>query len=221
MSEMNMGFLIALVAGLGIKWVIYTGLIWVMIKIQKLNYNFFGLLASSMAAIVTSLIPFVGPYLAYVVLVICLWKCTGAEIAPDIIFTVAIAGALMFCINLWVLAALMPDLRASVNKVETVHASELPTAVEDETPKVESTRSDPVFRPTGNSFNGLVLKGISFLPAHQIAMIGDGLGIHNVKSGETFTVQSEEGPIEVRCEKVNRSSVQLTVGTETVELVLR
>jgi hypothetical protein len=94
-----------------LKWLIYTALLWVMIKIQKLNYNVAGLFASSLLSVLVNLIPFVGPYLSYVVLVICLWKCTGADIAPDIVFTVGIAGALMFCVNLWIIGMLMGQLR--------------------------------------------------------------------------------------------------------------
>src|SRR5262245_7860855 len=107
---------IALVIGTAIRWLVYTALLWIMIKIQKLNYNTAGLFASSLAAVLVSFIPYGGSYLSYVVLVICLWKCTGADIAPDIIFTVAIAGALMFCFNLWVIGMLMGSLRPDLAK---------------------------------------------------------------------------------------------------------
>src|SRR5258706_3411534 len=82
------------------KWLVYTGLLWGMIKVQKLNYNLLGLFGSSLAATLVEFIPIVGPYLGYVVLVVCLWKCTQADIFPDVLFTVGIAGALMSCVNL-------------------------------------------------------------------------------------------------------------------------
>src|SRR5688572_6679136 len=88
-----------------VRWFIYTALLWIMIKIQKLNYNFFGLMAVSAGAIAVSYIPWAGPYLAYPVLVFGLWKVTGADIVPDVVFTVAITRALMFCVNLFLLGA--------------------------------------------------------------------------------------------------------------------
>jgi len=102
---------VALIIATAVKWLIYTALLWIMLKVQKLNYNVLGLFGSSLAATLTHFIPFVGPYLSYVVLVICLWKCTGADIAPDVVFTVGIAGALMFCVNLWIIGMLIGRLR--------------------------------------------------------------------------------------------------------------
>jgi hypothetical protein len=102
---------IAIMIGMGVShWLIYTGLLWLMIKIQKLDYNLLGLFGSSLAATVLGYIPFVGFYVGWVVLVICLWKCTGADIAPDVLFTVGVAGALMFCVKLFAIGALMTHL---------------------------------------------------------------------------------------------------------------
>ena len=112
-------FEIAYLAGLAVitiaKWLIYTVLLWGMIKVQKLNYNVLGLLGSSLAYTLVAFIPYAGTYLAYAVLVFCLWKCTGAEIAPDVVFTVGIASALMFCVNLFVIGSLMGNLRPDLS----------------------------------------------------------------------------------------------------------
>ena len=128
---MELPEVVALGIATTLKWLIYTALLWAMIKIQKLNYNVAGLFASSLLSVLVNLIPFVGPYLSYVVLVICLWKCTGADIAPDIVFTVGIAGALMFCVNLWIIGMLMGQLRpdfarnaAGTNATEMVDEDE-------------------------------------------------------------------------------------------------
>jgi hypothetical protein len=91
-------------------WLVYTALLWMMIKLQKMNYNLLGLLGSSLLASACDYIPIVGCYLGWAVLVICLWKCTGADIAPDVLFTVGVAGALMFCVNLFVIGWLMGNL---------------------------------------------------------------------------------------------------------------
>jgi hypothetical protein len=94
-----------------VKWLVYTGLLWVMIKLQKLQYNVAGLFASSLLATLIQFIPVVGGYAAWAVLVLCLWKVTRSDIVPDVLFTVAVAGAIMFCLNLWAFAALMGELR--------------------------------------------------------------------------------------------------------------
>jgi len=129
---------IALLIATAIKWLVYTALLWFMIKIQKLNYNVFGLLGSSLAAVLINHIPFVGCYLSYVVLVICLWKCTGADIVPDVVYTVAIAGALMFCFNLWVIGMLMGSIRPDFAH----HDGPAPNAMVDDNAAGESEEAE-------------------------------------------------------------------------------
>lgn len=109
MVETIVGILAMVVVGIA-HWAIYTALLWIMIKVQKLNYNWLGLLGSSALASAIDYIPVVGPYLGWVALVICLQKVTQADIAPDVLFTVAIAGSLMFCVNLFLLGSLMGTL---------------------------------------------------------------------------------------------------------------
>jgi len=114
---------------------ILLGLLWGMIKIQKLDqrfeYNFLWLLGS--AALATGLDQilqmtlghFIGIYLAsYIstpivvtVLLLCLKKVTHAPYI-DVLFTVAISYALLFGVNLFILESLMGDLRPSARNSE-------------------------------------------------------------------------------------------------------
>ena len=106
--------------------------LWIMIKVQKLDYNFPGLLGT--AAIVsgldrvldTVLGHFLGIYLAnyisapiiLVVLIICVSKVTHAD-RVDVMFTIVVGYALMFGMNLWLFGALLGDLRPTTgNAVE-------------------------------------------------------------------------------------------------------
>jgi len=141
---------VATVLAVAIKWLVYTALLWVMIKVQKLNYNTLGLFASSLAAVLVDLVPYGGAYLSYVVLVIGLWKCTGADIAPDCVFTVIIAGALMFCFNLWVIGLLLGPLRPDLAKA---HASDAEDAemVDDESAAEDSDEKAGETRPARSS----------------------------------------------------------------------
>ena len=100
--------------------------LWIMIKIQKLNYNFPGLLGSAALvsgldrALDTVLGHFLGNYLAtyisapvtLVVLIICIAKVTQAD-RVDVLFTIVVGYALMFGMNLWLFGALLGDLRPS------------------------------------------------------------------------------------------------------------
>ncbi len=123
---------LALLAGLVIvKWLVFTGLLWLAIRIQKMQYNLLGLFGSSLLATLISLIPFVGPYLAWVVLVLCLWKVTREDIVPDCVLTAALANAVMFAINLFVIGALMGDLRPAL------------MAAKKDAPPMEAVEDDP------------------------------------------------------------------------------
>jgi len=131
---------IAVIAGLTfVKWIVYTALLWGMIKLQKLQYNMLGLMGSSALAILLQFVPVVGCYISWAALILCLWKVTHADIAPEVLFTVAIPGAIMFCLNLWGFAALMGELRPDL-KVGARHDSPVieEFADEDEAPSAPS-----------------------------------------------------------------------------------
>jgi len=100
---------------------ILLGLLWGMIKIQKLDqhtaYRFLWLLGSAALATGLDMIPYAGHYLAVSALLLCIKKTTGAPYV-DVLFTVAISYALMFGVNLFILGSLMGDLRPSARNSE-------------------------------------------------------------------------------------------------------
>ena len=124
------GILLHLLIKFAIQTAILLGLLWGMIKIQKLDqrfeYNFLGVLGS--AALATGLDQilqmtvgrFIGiSFASYIttpivvtVLLLCLKKVTHAPYV-DVVFTVAISYALLFGVNLFILGSLMGDLRPS------------------------------------------------------------------------------------------------------------
>jgi len=209
------------------KWLVYTGLLWGMIKIQKLNYNVLGLFGSSLAWVLIGEIPYFGVYLSYLVLVICLWKCTGAEIAPDVLFTVGIASALMFCVNLWVIGALMGDLRPGfkaearggddTSEMAEMDTEEDPdeedTGAEDAAtkPVPAATTAAPQPKTSDAKLNNgaLSLKGISFNAGRPLVMISDGNRVHTITTGETFAAVTAQGRVKWLCEQVTKTSVTL------------
>ena len=110
-----------------IEYVIQTGFLllalWVMIKIQKLDYNFLGLLGTAMLGSGLDMIPFIGHFIAVAALYICIWKVTRADLFPDAVFTVLVSYALTFCMNLFLIGALMDDLRPSSNSSEPLDSA--------------------------------------------------------------------------------------------------
>jgi hypothetical protein len=119
MGDISTGDILFLIAGYAARTVLLTVLLCFMVKIQKLNFYFLGLLAAAAIACALDTIPYVGHYLAVPVLYLCIWKVTGASLMPDAVFTVVIAYALMFAVNVLLLTALMGDLRPSAKDDET------------------------------------------------------------------------------------------------------
>lgn len=207
-----------------VKWLVYTGLLWGMIRVQKLNYNVAGLFASSLVATLVANIPFVGGYLAYAVILLCLWKCTGADIVPDVIFTVCIAGALMFCFNLFAVGALMgklrPDLADDMQREQLwdgMLADSDATEDQDSTQAVSNKIDDSSKKP-----HGLVLKGVSVNTPRQSALIFDGARSQTVFGNEPFAADFRNGRMKFVCEHITRHGVVLaTAGGERILLHLK
>jgi hypothetical protein len=82
----------------------------IMIKIQKLQYSFVGVLICAAIGSGLELIPYAGHYIAVAFLYGSIAKVTGADMYPDAVFTVAVSYALMFCMNLFVIGMLIGNL---------------------------------------------------------------------------------------------------------------
>ena len=210
-----------------VAWLVYTGLLWGMIKVQKLNYHVGGLFASSLVAMLVGMIPIVGGYLSYAVLLLCLWKCTGAEIVPDVVFTVCIAGALMFCFNLFAIGALMGKLRpdlaadgsddAGISIVDSFNMGEEPEGEDTDAAGESALASKSAGTP-----HPLVLKGVSVNTPHVSAMVYDGRRTQTVFINEPFAVEFREGRARLTCRKIVRDGVLLVTDRgEQVVLKLR
>ena len=132
---------------------ILLGLLWGMIKIQKLDqrfaYNFLWLLGSAALATGLDMIPYAGHYLAVSALLLCIKKTTGAPYV-DVLFTIAISYALMFGVNLFILGSLMGDLRPSARNSEEFEIvtqeqeiKEHPTAIKTNLPAQKANPPAP------------------------------------------------------------------------------
>jgi hypothetical protein len=150
------GILLSRLVEFVLQTAILLGLLWGMIKVQKLDqrfeYNFLGLLGS--AALATGLDQilqmtvghFIGiSFAAYIttpivvtVLLLCLKKVTHAPYV-DVLFTVAISYALLFGVNLFILGSLLGDLRPSARNSEEFEIVTQQQEIKKEYPAVIKT----------------------------------------------------------------------------------
>jgi hypothetical protein len=240
---MTLALLIILAVGAAVKWIVLTTLVWIMIKIQKMNYSVLGLFASTAASILVSFIPVVGPYLACAVLVFALWKCTKADIAPDVIFTVAVSNALLFCFNLFLFGALMGDLRPDLQESETTNEPCSPfaataqaaaklsqTVVSAVSNRMEQAsgqlpESAPVkisarTKPSGGAPDPgvLSLKGISLQSTNTTAIIVCNQRVLSMVAGESALVRTPAGSTTLRCEEISETAAVVRLGSQRVVL---
>src|SRR5262245_47992453 len=110
--------IVLIVLGFAIGFAIKTAFLllalWIMVKIQKFQFTFWGLLGSAAAASALDMIPYVGHFLAVPVLYICLLKVTREDFT-GVVFTAAISYALVFAMNMFVLSSMMGDLRPDLH----------------------------------------------------------------------------------------------------------
>lgn len=138
-----------------VQTVFLTLALWIMIKVQKLDYNFPGLLGSAALACAVdnilnlALRPWFDGMSTYisapfflVVLYVCLKKLTNAD-HVDVIFTMCVGGALRFGMNLWLIGMLMGDLRPSARNSDEFETS-APQPETNEVQQIATRTNQPV-----------------------------------------------------------------------------
>jgi len=217
--------------------------LWIMIKVQKLDYNFPGLLGT--AAIVsgldrvldTVLGHFWGIYLAnyisapiiLVVLIICVSKVTHAD-RVDVMFTIVVGYALMFGMNLWLFGALLGDLRPSAGSsrefdtiaeqqetnevVQTAIQTNQP--VQNTHPSVSNAPAKLAAQPAEIATNLFSVKGVARDASKSAVTIQTGKRTYTIMLGESALTQTTNGPVSVRFKELGDGWVVLTInGVET------
>jgi hypothetical protein len=220
-----------------LEFLIETGFLllalWFMVRIQKFQYTFIGLLGSAALASALDMIPYVGHYIAVPVLYICLLKVTREDLV-GVVFTSAISYALVFGMNLFVLASLMGDLRASARERDEANpltvAQVLDTGESDvidaddrpmpptSTPAPATTQTADHASTAPDPSRGFVLKGVINTGSRSTAMISAGGKTYTLMLGESTIVQTATGRANVTLEKVGESSATINIGGSRVEL---
>ncbi|MGA3282858.1 MAG: hypothetical protein ABSD57_00165 [Verrucomicrobiota bacterium] len=240
----------------GVQTVFLTVALWIMIKLQKLDYNFPGLLGSAALACgldtILNLIlgRWFGPFSVYisapvfvVVLFVCIRKVTQAD-QVDVIFTICVGGALRFGMNLWLIGALMGDLRPSAGapeEFETV-TQQPPQPQLQATNKVSQTAiktNQPVqntqppapsastnsavqkgpAKPVEAATNLFSVKGVSQNASKSAVTIQTGKRTYTISLGESALTQTSDGLVSVRFKELGDGWVVLTINGKETKLL--
>lgn len=220
-----MAFGFALLIHFGARAAALTLLLWIMVKLQKLDYSFFGLLGSAALASAFDMIPVCGHYLAVPILYLCIWKVTRASLMPDAIFTVAVSYAFMFGVRLFVFNPLLPPLhppaetailfeRHAVPKADpiaafiTMHPTNLPPPV-------------VVARKTADDWlKEITFKGVTENGDKSILLIKASTNLYEIQVDRAVTVQTRTGACQMRLVNVGETWATLEIDGETTYLQL-
>ena len=223
----------------GVQAVFMSAALWVMIKIQHLNYNFLGLVICGALASAIDIIPHFGHYLAVPTLYVCVARMTRADIFPDAVFTVVIAYALTFCMNLFLLSAVIGDLRPSAQEQSSepvasaapeMHKEDAFDAVPTDTPMFLKSNAAPIVATTETkskvvskheaTLASISLKGLNLGSARPSAVLSDGKRTFTLDVGESRSLATPDGPVLVKCERVGEHTAYLTLNGEPVKLTI-
>jgi len=222
--------IIALLVGISVQTVFLLLAFWIMIKLQGLNYNFLGLLG--VAALVggldqildTILGHYLGFYLAStisspIILVaafIGIKKLTEAD-KTDVMFTVAVGYALCFAMNMWLIGALLGDLRLPAKDSSFTESDQTLPAVEETNTPPPSPPTPVVKVATTNVLRQLTIKGATENGNKSSVSLFVGGKIYSVYSGSTTFVPMDGKLAAVKLEKVETHSLTLNInGVSTV-----
>jgi hypothetical protein len=229
-----MAYLPSLLIVFAVQTVFLLAALWIMIKVQKLNYNFLGLLGTAALASAICLIPLpfrISKIISCAVLLLCISKVTRAEFV-DVKFTVGVGYALMFGMNLFLMGALMGDLRPSAREAENNPVAEEIEEEEDDTPKprqpvAAATNRTPVSAKTQTAklpeapLPPLSVKSLIRNGAKSSVTLQSDNDSRIIFLGDTEMVHTATGSLNVRFDGLTNEFVLLTVAGQEVKLVAR
>lgn len=226
--------------GFIVQTVFLTLALWIMILIQKLDYHFLGLLGSAALACAVDTIlnlalrPWFDGLSVYIsapiflaVLFFCVRKVTNAD-TVDVSFTIVVGGALRFGMNLFLIGALMGDLRPSTGGSGEYGADLQPPETNEAyqiagktNPAAPGAPSGLVAQPkpgqqVATATNLFSVKGVSRNGARSAVTIQTGKRTYTIFLGEAALTQTSKGPVSVRFKELGDGWVALVInGAET------
>lgn len=224
--------------------------LWIMVKLQKLNYNLPGLLGAAALSCALDMIPVVGHFIAVGVLLLCIWKITESEYV-DVAFTVFVGYALTFGMNLFLLSALIGDLCPSEHIAEgEPEYSELLAEYQPDTNKFgpEISQPDPdesaaICPGTERQENkssaahltqtnspavstaeevakDIQLKGLIQNAGRPSLLVHTGIKTYTIVQGETLPVKTRKGQVMICFEGITAKQAVLKIDGRPFKLPL-
>jgi hypothetical protein len=215
MEELATEPLLMLLMGVGIYWVVYSGVLFALMKMQGWHIGVLPLLGSTALSSALAQIPIIGPFIATGVLAVCVWKASGSDFT-DSIFSVVIAGAVMFAFQMFLLTALMGEIQVPWRSEEDETEVFDPDAIL-EMPAANSWRG-----PKGDDEVLLYLKGITLSSNQTMALVGSGTSYYSFTNGERAVIRSPNGRLAALCEAIstNETVMQVELNGRTYRLTL-
>jgi hypothetical protein len=227
-----MAYLPFLLTAFAVQTVFLLAALWIMIKLQKLNYNFLGLLGAAALASAICLIPLpfrISKIISCTVLLLCISKVTQAEFV-DVKFTVGVGYALMFGMNLFLMGSLMGDLRPSAREAENHSVSEemeneeitssaRPAAVS--TNRTAIAANPQTAKSPEQPLPPLSVKSLIRNGAKSSVTLQSDNDSRIIFLGDSELVHTATGSLKVRFDGLTNEFVLLTVGEQQVKLTTR
>lgn len=225
-EHVNTTFLIiGLVLSFGFRFVALSFFLWVMIQIQKFQYELLPVIGAAFVAAGLDMVPFVGHYVACAFLYICIYKITRASLFPEAVFTVAISYALMYMVTLILLAyAPSPKFHTANGRDYNFDDQTNATAVADvqATNQVQVAQTPPAPSiPKDKVASDISVKGVSRAGNDSMVTIQCGKKNYVISLGEGTTISTREGMAIVRFLKADANDVTLSIRGQEVKYALK
>jgi hypothetical protein len=210
--------IIGLAVILFLQSVALLAVLWVMIKIQKLDYSWLPLIGAAFLTSALDLIPIVGHFIAVPVLLLCVWKITRSTIFPDAAFTVVLGYALMRCLG-WILLTIeMSGFHAtSAMSSDDVETNSVPIVAIQPTNPVTQKISKPSDKIVAN----ISVKGISRDTNSALVTIRYGVKNYIIPLHKAVSISTEDGLVTVRFLEAGEKSVTLGIRGEEVKYAIK
>lgn len=237
------------------RFVLLTASLWVLLRVQNLNYNIPGMLGSAALASLFDMIPFVGHPAAMGVLLFCVIKLTQAHFI-DVRFTVSISYAVMFLLQMLILSVMPGELRAfarsrnvdqspivrmtasgdesdnletkppSAGATNQVSKTDEPVPAPTPTPAIvpsvpKAAPAAPLENPAIRLARSFSLKGVTKNSRASLVMVNTGTRNYTIQQGESVSMETADGKVEVSVESVGETAAVLKIGGISTPLQLR
>ena len=214
--------------------------LWVLIRYQRLECHFPGLLGSAaLVSLVERILDvvlghFLGIYLAcsistpivVAMLYLCLKKVTQAD-RTDIYFTVGVGYALVFGMNLWLLGMLMGNLRPAdsdfygTNALASAGMPAPAQSAPSNHPPVAAAHALPAANPAPSLAGQFRISGITRNAGKSSVTLRAFGKSYTLALGEAVTVKGDKGPMAVGLKELGDTNATLIINDVETKIPLR